>query len=273
MVAGKLEQVRRVVPARFVPVVVKRRHDRLWAVEWYREACAEQMHWLLDHTDRASEVPELAYLYGEQVLLRAYLRWHPRAITRQRVQGIEWLTTEHDKGRGLLLNFMHHARWDGMFASLSRHGVELDAVISPKILGAETETAMRQHRRVIARGARIQPATGGTDALARLVRPGAIVMIASDVPGQTPVSWLGRKVLGSFGAARIAAMTNTPMALVTARRDEAGSYLHIDPPLEPSDYPEPSDLLADVLRRHGEAVLAWPEAFEVPTARFGHLEQ
>jgi lauroyl/myristoyl acyltransferase len=273
VVAGNLEHVRRVVPARLVPAVVKRRLDKLWTVPWYREGCEEQMHWLLDHTDRAAEVPELAYLYGEQVLLRAYLRWHPRAITHQRVEGLEWLTTERDEGRGVVLNFMHHARWDGMFASLSRQGVELDAVISPKILGAETETAMRQHRRVIARGARIQPATGGTDALAGLVRPGAIVMIASDVPGQTPVTWLGRKVLGSFGAARIATMTDTPVVLVTARRDEAGSYLQVDPPLEPSDYAAPSDLLDDILRRHGEAVLAWPEAFEVPTARFGHIEE
>jgi hypothetical protein len=61
--------------------------------------------------------------------------------------------------------------------------------------------------------------------------------------------------------------------LVTARRDEAGPYLRVHEPLEPSDYAGPGELLDDILLRHGEAVLAWPEAFEVPWARFGHIDE
>jgi lauroyl/myristoyl acyltransferase len=230
------------------------------------------MHWLLEHTERAPEVPELAYRYAEYAMLRSFLRWHPRAITHQRVDGIEWLTTRRDPERSIVLNFMHHARYDGMFKSVARHGVTLQVIMSPKILGAETETSLKQHRRVMGMGAEIFPATGGTDALATLLVPGATVLIASDVPGQTPITWLGRKVLGSFGAARIAAMQNSQVVVVTARRDDAGPYLRVHEPLEPTDHADPRDLLDEMLRLHGEAVLAWPEAFEVPWARFGHIE-
>jgi lauroyl/myristoyl acyltransferase len=268
-----LEHLRRAIPARYVPALIKRRLDKFWALPAFREACEKQMHWLLEFTERAPEVPELAYGYAEYAMLRSYLRWHPSAITRQRVEGIEWLTSRRDPERSIEINFMHHARYDGMFKSLARHGVELKVIMSPKILGSDTETAFKQHRRVMAKGlAEIFPATGGTDALATILQPGTSVVIASDVPGQTPVTWLGRKVLGSFGAANMAVMQNSQVVLVTARRDEAGPYLQVHEPLEPADYADAHGLLADILRRHGEAVLAWPEAVEVPWARFGHIE-
>ena len=100
-----------------------------------------------------------------------------------------------------------------------------------------------------------------------------ILGIASDVPGRTPVTFLGRRVVGSFGAPRMATTTNSPVVLVTARRDAGGSYLQLDPPLEPADFADPGALLDEMLRRHGEAILAWPEALESPLARFGALEE
>jgi lauroyl/myristoyl acyltransferase len=105
------------------------------------------------------------------------------------------------------------------------------------------------------------------------LRPGSTLAIASDVPGRTPVEFLGRPVLGSFGAARIAMLADAPVVLVTAHRDgDGGSYLRVHPPLEPRDFTDPAVLLAEILRRHGEAVLAWPEALDAPLARWGRVE-
>jgi lauroyl/myristoyl acyltransferase len=160
-----------------------------------------------------------------------------------------------------------------MFASLDRLGVKIQLVLSPLILGPDTGIAMRQHKHVMGHRAEVFPATGGTDAIASLVRPGGTLALASDIHGQTPIRFLGRNVIGSFGAARIATMTDTPVVVVTTLRDAAGSYLQVHEPLEPRDFDGPRDLLDAMLRRHEEAVLAWPEAFEAPMSRWGTADE
>lgn len=255
-----------------MPVFVERRLARLWSVDAFREEAIGQMRFLLERTERAPEVPDLARAYAEQMMLRMYLRWHPRAITRQRVVGIEWLTTRRDPERGVILSFMHHHRYDGLFGSLARLGAWSHTVTAPDLLGPDADVQFVQHMRVVARGSTVVPSNTGTDGLVALIGPGVNLAIASDFPGRTPVTFLGRKVLGSFGAARIAAMTDTPVVLVRTLRDDAGPYLQVEPPLEPADFSDPGVLLDEILRRHGEAVLAWPEAFESPTARFGSGE-
>jgi lauroyl/myristoyl acyltransferase len=267
-----VQTVRRVIPARLVPAFVRRRLDQVWEVAQFRADAEDEMHYLLDRTDRASEVGELAYGYAEQMMLRTYMRWHPRAITRQPVRGIEWLTSRRDLDRGVVLNFAHHHRYDGLFASLARHGPQLTTVAAPEVLDAPPGSALHQHARVVGMGSRMVRSTVGTDGLADLLRQGEIVAIASDFPGRTELSFLGRRVLGSFGATRLAEMTNSPVVVVTTERDPTGSHLQVHPPLEPSDYPDAGALLDDVMARHAAAVLAWPEAFDGPRTRFGIVE-
>ena len=98
------------------PVAGGPRLDTLWANDAFREQQEHQMRFLLEHTERAPEIPALARAYTEHSLTHAYLRFHPRAITRQPVRGIEWLTTRRDPARGVLLSFAHHNHYDGMFA-------------------------------------------------------------------------------------------------------------------------------------------------------------
>jgi lauroyl/myristoyl acyltransferase len=271
--AQNIEQVRRLLPARYVPVVVRRRLDKLWTNADFRRVQEDQMRFLLEHTPRADEIPQLARAYAEQMMVRSFLRWHPRYITRQRVHGIERLTTERDPARSIILSFTHHHRYDGMFGSVARLGAPSQILITPEIARPEAGIAFAQHLRVAGRGGPIIEAVGGTSTIAELLRPGALVALAPDFPGHTPVTFLGRRVLGSFGTARLASMTNSQVVLVTHRRDEAGPYVQIEAPLEPSHYDDPGELLGEILRRHGEAILDWPEALESPRARFGALEE
>jgi lauroyl/myristoyl acyltransferase len=265
-----IQQVRRLVPAAALPTLIRRRIDGLWSDQAYRESQEKQMRYLLEHTERAPEVPELARGYAEQMMLRSYLRWHPRKITRQPVRDVEWLTTRREPGRPIVLSFLHHHRYDGLFGSLARVGVDLDILTYPDALLPEAPPHIKQHIRVVRRGGALVPASGGTDALVAGMKPSTILAIASDVAGRTPVDFLGRRVLGSFGAARIATLADAPVVLVTAHREGDGSYLQVHEPLEPRSYADPADLLADMLRMHGEAVLAWPEALDSPWARWGH---
>lgn len=268
-----LQRVRSVIPARSLPGIVEKRVDALWADDAFRAQQEAHMRFLLEHTERADEVPELARRYSEQSMLRTWMRWHPRLITRQRVEGVEWLTTKRDESRPAILSFMHHHRYDGMFGSLKRAGADVHCLVLADAMADDAPAQIKQHVRVVAKGGPILPTTGGTAAVVEALRPGVTMAIASDVPGQTPVEFLGRKVLGSFGAARIATITDSPVVLITVVRDgEDSHYLQVHPPLEPRDFADPGQLLAEMLRRHGEAVLAWPEALDTPLARFGQYD-
>lgn len=269
-----VHQLRRLVPVRLAPALVRARLDRIWSDPAFRASQEAEMRFLLEHTARAGEVGELAYRHAEHMMMRSYLRWHPRAITRQPVRGIEWLTTRRDPERGLLLSFAHHHSYDGLFGSLARYGVRSQILIAPEIARPEAGIAFRQHLRVAGRGGELVPAAGGTEQLAALLRPGATLALAPDFPGRTPVMFLGRQVLGSFGTARIAMLADSPVVLATQHRDHSGgSYIQVHAPLEPRDYDDPRELLAAVLAGHGEAILAWPEALESPTARFGRIDE
>jgi lauroyl/myristoyl acyltransferase len=268
-----LQQLRRLVPVRYVPALVERRLDQLWENDEFRSAQEAEMQFLVGESERAAEVPQLARAYTEQMMIRAHMRWHPRAITRQRVKGIEWLTSRRDPSRSVILSFTHHHRYDGMFGSVVHAGAPpLSIVITEAIARPEAGIAFAQHLRVAARGGTFVNAESGTKELADLLSsPSTILALAPDFPGRTPVTFLGRKVLAPFGTARLAELTNSPVVLVTARRDAEGPYLQLHEPLEPKEYADPGALLEEILRLHGEAILDWPEALESPRARFGEI--
>ncbi len=268
-----LQQVRRLVPVRHVPRLVERRLNQLWENDEFRASQEAEMEFLVGQSERAGEVPQLARAYTEQMMIRAHMRWHPRAITRQRVKGIEWLTSRRDQSRGAILSFTHHHRYDGMFGSVVHAGSPpLTMVITEAIAQPEAGIAFAQHLRVASRGGTFVNAESGTKELAALLsNPSTILALAPDFPGRTPVTFLGRKILAPFGTARLAELTDSPVVLVTARRDSEGPYVQVHEPLEPKDFADPGALLEEILRLHGEAILDWPEALESPRARFGEI--
>jgi lauroyl/myristoyl acyltransferase len=268
----EVQQLRRLVPIGAVPALVRRRLDALWADESYRAAQQAEMEFLLGRTERAAEAAELAHAYAEQMMIRAFMRWHPGAITRQRVRDVHRLT-RRDPARPAIMSFTHHHRYDGTFGSLARHGVRSKIIVTPAITRPEAGIAFRQHLNVARRGGEIVPVEGGLKELAGLLAPGALMSLAPDFPGRTPVTFLGRRVLGALGTPRLAMMTDSPVILVTHRRDEHGPYLQVEEPLDPRDFTDPGPFLDEVLRIHGEAILAWPEALESPRARFGQIPE
>lgn len=266
-----IHQLRRLVPVRYVPAVVKRRLDRIWQNAEFRASQEAEMEFLLGRSERAAEVPELAYKYAEQMMIRAHMRWHPRVITRQRVKGVEILNGR-DPSRGLILSFTHHHRYEALFASVVHAGgPRITMVATEAIDRPDAGVAFQQHMRVARRGGDIIHAELGTQGLAEALQPGAILGLAPDFIGRTPVTFLGRRVLAPFGTPRLATLTDSPVVLATHRCDEQGPYVQIHDPIEPSDHADPGDLLVDILDRHAEAILAWPEAYESPSVRFGRI--
>lgn len=273
MLGDVVQAVRGLVPARAIPALARWRVEKLWADEGFRTQSEAHMRYLLEYTDRAGETAALARPYAEQSMIRSYLRWHPRLVTRQPVRDAEWLTTRRDPTRPAILSFMHHNQYYGMFASLKRLGAVLHILVLADVLTPQTPAGLRQHMRVFAMGGELIPTGGGLAELLGLMRPGLTLAMASDIAGHTEVDFLGRRVLGSSGAAHLALETDSPVIVVTSERGPDGaSYLQVHPPLEPADFGAAQPLLAEMLRIHGDSVRAWPEVFDTPLSRFGRLE-
>jgi lauroyl/myristoyl acyltransferase len=232
-----------------------------------------------------AELRPVARRYVHQMVRRAELRWHPEVATAVLVEGIGHLLAALDLGRGAVISFVHHGLYDRAFPSIARTGVALDLMVHPYMLRDDTPGWLKQHIRVnTIGGGRAVSTEIGSAGIADLIAAGHAVAIASDVPGRSPVTFAGRAVLGSSGAARIAAAANTPVVLMTTERDRCdgydgrggcsgyGEHVRLHPALLPEAFGSAEALLDEILARHERAVLAWPEATDLPLSRWGALD-
>lgn len=266
----RAQEIRRFIPLPVLLAIGRRRAAALWNNDEFRASQETNMRYLLENTDRAEEVPELAREYAEFDVLRNYRRWRPGPLLRQPVRGIEWLTTKRDPERGVVLSFMHHGQYDGLLTSLLRAGVSAYGLVAPDAFDPNAPIQIRQHYKVCSTGqeAPLVNAADGSARIAAVLEDGGILAFASDVAGRTPVTFLGRDMLCSFGAARFAVDTNSPVVLMTSHRAADGSsYFELHEPLEPRDFADATALLTEMFRRHEPAVLAWPAAYDSPWGR------
>lgn len=229
-----------------------------------------EMSFLLAETGRASEIEQAATKNLTNYLWRSEIRWHPRRVTRQRVEGAENLRSAHALGRGVVLNFMHHGQYDGVFASVRRAtGIPISTITAAETLTVDTESWRRQHAKLVAAGGETVTATVGLKGIVERLRHGQVIAIASDVAGGTEVQWAGRRVGGASGAVRAASMADAPVVLLTSHLGEDGEpYVRLSEPIEPTDYATVEALLQAVVADHESAVLAWPDGAHLPASRW-----
>lgn len=208
--------------------------------------------------------PELIERKGREFLafdaMASELRWHPREITDRRIVGIENLIAARDLGRGVVLSFAHHAYFAGTFGAVHDAGVPHGVVVADAIAGPDAGPNMRQHIRIVGRAGEIVRASEGTKGFVKRLRAGEVLAIASDVPGSNELTFAGRTVGCSSGAAWAAVTADSPVVYITQERDEQGPYARIWEPIEPGEFDNGPDLLAAIIRHHEEAILRWPEA-------------
>lgn len=221
-----------------------------------------QMEHLLGAIGRSSEVPAASRAYVEHWAWCDQLHWNPRTITRQRVEGAEHLAAAHGLGRGVLLSFVHHAHFAGFFASVARTGTPVHVVAAPL---ASPGPNFIQHLHVVGMGGGLVSAGRGTAGIVEELGKGRVVASAIDVPGGSRTSFAGREVKCSSGAAHAAITAGAPVVVLTSHRDEDGVFIRLSEPLLPEQFDGAQDLLAELVRRHEEAVLAWPEVAYLPT--------
>jgi lauroyl/myristoyl acyltransferase len=261
------------VPRALLPALVAARTRLAWRQPAVREDARAQMRFLLEQTELDPDIDAVARAYVRYQARRGELRWHPELLTSLPVQGIDHLLAARDRGRGVVLNFVHHGYYDGAFPSVARLGAPAHLVVYPYMLEDDAPLWLRQHVKVgSSHGGTAVSAGVGTDGLLDLLRRGEVLAIASDVPGKTPISFVGRTVRGSFGAARLATVASAPVVVMTSEENADGPVIRLHEPLDPADFAAPEALLQRMLAIHESVILRWPEATDLPLSRWGTVE-
>lgn len=262
--------VRRRIPSAALRPLVAARFRMAWSRPEVRADARAQMRFLLEHTRPDADVEAAARAYVRTQIWRGEVRWHPEVISHLRVDGLEHLEAARELGSGVILSFTHHGQYDGAFSSIARNGFALHMVVYPYMLADDAPRWLKQHMKVACIGGGVAVSAGvGTDGLMALLRSGRVVAIASDVPGRTRLRFAGREVLGSFGAARLAVATDSPVVVMTCHEDEQGTVVRLHEPLMPEQFDGPKPLLEEMLRHLEAAILRQPEWTDIPLSRWG----
>lgn len=268
--AGQLV-LRKTTPDAAVPVIVS---GRTWAATRRSKRLAgavEEMRLVVGDGPPQEEVELLAARYLRRMAWRGETRWHPSWINQQEVVGMEHLEQALALGRGCILSFVHHADWEGTFPSIARHGLEVHALGSSAMFQPRQALWLRAQKRMVESfpGAFVVDVGGGSPVVRDLLGRGHVVGIALDVPGHTPLHYLGHDLMLSSGGTRIAAAGDVPVIVETSTPDTSKTFeaarVTLSPPLLPHDFASSDALLAEIARLHEEAILAWPEAMDRPS--------
>jgi len=252
------------LPLPLTSLVVELRIRRRLRTPAYVENARAQMHHILDGVGRGEEADDHARDYIARIAWRQALRWHPRVIARQPVTGMEHLRDAHALGRGVLLSFVHHAEFGGMFKSISREGIPV------RVMAAAAEMVapgpkMIQHLSVVGSGGGLISSSEGVAGLERALRAGEVLAVAIDVPGRTALRFAGRDAHCSAGAAVAASRAGAPIVVATSHPGEGiRPTIRLHPAIEPSDFETIDTLMQHLANAHETAVLATPGSAYLP---------
>ena len=261
-------ELRARVPAAAIPPLHRLRLRRDLRTPRVLEQARAHMEFLLGETRPDADLETLARAYVEWNRWRIETRWHADAfLPAVPVEGAEHLAAGRD---GAIVNFLHHGPFERLGLSLAPHGAHIQMMMAPWFFTERPAPWLHQHRLNTERGCTVFSSEEGSAGVRTRLAAGELVAMATDMPGQTPVTFVGRKVLGTFGAARLAHEMGRPVLVVTSHRDDAGEpFLRMHAPLLPEQFDDPRKMLQAMLEIHEPAVLAWPEAYEEPLGKWG----
>lgn len=265
-------RLRAATPAPLVPLVYRMRLSRDLRTPRVLAQAREHMEFLVGAARPDADVDALARGYLAWTRWRIETRWHIYRWHRPvPVEGVEHLAAGRD---GAVVNFLHHGAFERLGMSLAQHGHHIHMMMAPWFFEEPVAPFLVQHRLITQEGcAEVFSSAEGSDGVRRRLESGGLVALATDMPGSTPVRFVGRELRGTFGAARLARETGRPVLVVTGRRGADGRpAMRVHEPLWPGDFSDAHALLDAMLRLHEPAVLAWPESYEEPRSKWGAVD-
>lgn len=264
------ERLRLAVPDTIVPAFVRARTRLKMRGDAAIAQARSEMDFLLSEVADAAEIEAVAQRYVERDTWRSELRWHPKMVCYQPVDGVDNLAAARATGRGVVISFLHHGHYEGAVASVSHADEPIHIAVSPDMVGPDAPSFLRQHVRtgIVTGGIGVNVA-GGAALLGGLLAQGNVLAVATDVPGKMPVTFLGKERFGSSGSARLATGTNSLVVVMTAHLDDGKLNLRLSEAIEPRDFATPEELVTHLLHAQEDAVRSWPEGYHHPTMRWG----
>jgi lauroyl/myristoyl acyltransferase len=250
---------------------LSKRTDRVLQSGVYDDLAQEQMAHLLERVD-PERIPAAKTEFIRFMLKEAEQRWHPRRAIDQQIEGIEHLRAAQAHGRGVVVSFVHHGHYSGMFGAFKKAGIDHVTVVRAGALGWTAGPGQRQNFIVFKRGGPLIDVREGTAGFIKRLARGEIVMIATDVPGTSVVTVAGRRAKCSSGVVWAARAANSPIVVVDSYRSGDGHVVRFAPALMPADFADPQDLLQEIVTQHEDAILQWPGASLMPTLSWMPVE-
>lgn len=266
--------IRKATPGFFVPLLASVRARRGKKKASMRDMARKEVTFLLGDDLAPAELERLIDGYIEQWYLRAELRWRLDTLMDLELKGLDKLKAARDSGRGVVLNFIHHAQFEGVIGALAKQGVPQTVFVSDDYFTAKIADTRRQLLHgMLLHGNKPYTVAGGMAEIGQVLAEGRVISMATDVPGRSPMHFLGKDRTCSSGAARLAAGAGAYVVAITVRRDAQGkAYGQLSDPMDPRDFETPEALLEAMVRYHEDAVKAWPEAYDSPSTRWGTPE-
>lgn len=241
------------------------------------DAARAAMDAVVGGTERDGDAEKLALRH-----LRAWshgweVMWRPWLLRRMPVVGAETLTAV-EPGRGIVFTTVHF----GPLMATAR---------LPELVGGPVHMAVGEHlvapvgprgyngyqneqvRRVLREcGFVAVRAAGSAGALSDVLAGGGRVLLNLDVPGKTPIRFLGKPVEVMSGTGKLAERTDSVVVPVLALPHGRRWRLHLGAPIDPRDFDTWDELLQTAATAVEELVLQAPEYLETPLRAGGWAE-
>src|SRR4051794_34237749 len=201
------------------------------------------------------------------------LMWRPWLLAKMPVVGGEPLR-DIEPGRGIVFSAPHFGPLIGM-APLPRivgpiHTAVGEHMVAPDAPAGYNGYQNEQVRKVLRdNGFRLVRAVGSARTFTEVLKDGGRVLINLDVPGKTPVRFLGKTVEMMSGTARLAAGTDALVVPVVPLPEGRKWSLHLGAPLDPRAYGTWEELLQATVSSAEKLILRAPEYLENPLRESG----
>jgi lauroyl/myristoyl acyltransferase len=196
------------------------------------------------------------------------LMWRPWLLQKMPVEGLDRLSSI-EPGRGIVFSTPHFGPLVSLGA-LAREIGPIDVAVGEHLAAAEVPPGyngyqIEQTRRVTVRaGLRPVRAVGSARTFTSTLKDGGRVVLNFDVPGTTPIQFLGKTVELKSGVARLAEMTGAVVVPVIPLPRRRGWYVHVDDPIDPRKHDSWQSVLQAAADVFTGLVLRAPEYLESP---------
>jgi len=250
----------RLVPTSVAVRIARRVGRKRWEVRPRRDDALTWTRLMAPGDASADELEDLARAALEEQAVKQALFWRPWTATGASVQGIESLLEAVSSGRGAVISYPHLSEHTLLMLAIASKGLRLFLPrkrspkadrITPDYQGLRRRELLQRMERA---GSRWVGRGDAFELLRTLVESGNVVMIAVDVKGGRPSTYLGHQMSLARGPAELGFATQAPVFPAYAHRSGTRLRFVIEEPIKPSDF-ESADMLHHQLVGRAETVV------------------